>query len=102
MSWEGWDQQLCEHGHYQGADCSFSDPADDFKCWVEGCNGRLVWWNQVDETNGGSEGMVKLKLKKKAVFCKCPKCKTVHMKKAEEYYIPKTKGYRVENEIQES
>jgi len=99
MSWEGWDQLLCEHGHYQSGECPppFADRAE-FKCWVEGCDGQLAWQNQVDETNGGSEGMVKLKLKKKAVFSKCPKCQTVHMKKAEEYYIPKTKGHRVENE----
>ena len=97
MSWEGWYQLLCEHGHYNMAhDTPIELGVGGFTCYVESCDGRLAWWNQVDETNGGSEGMVKLRLKKKAAFCKCPKCKNVHMKKAEEYCIPKTKGHRVE------
>ena len=99
MSWEGWDQLLCENGHYQGSDSPpmFGQHGSGFKCWVHGCKGKLAWWNQVDETNksGGSDGIVKLRLKKKAVFCKCPKCQTIQMKKPEEYYIPKTKGHRV-------
>ena len=99
MSWAGWEQRLCEKGHYNSANpAPFGNPEDNFKCWVEGCDGKLAWWNQVDKTNGGSDGYVKLCLKKKAVFCECPSCHTKCLKIPEEYHIPKTKGHRIKVE----
>jgi hypothetical protein len=51
MSYEGYEQVLCEKGHLS-----------TFGCWDEWqhnpichCGAKLVWWNAVDETNGSFE-----------------------------------------------
>jgi hypothetical protein len=46
MSYEGYDEYLCENGHHWVRDCS----QDSGKCSI--CRGGPVWCHSVDQTNG--------------------------------------------------
>jgi len=80
MSYEGYDQVLCEKGHLS-----------TFDCWVAWqnnlicrCGAKLVWWNPVNETNGSFDtdenghevridGYVDLEILKEGD--RCPHCR---------------------------
>lgn len=102
MSWEGYEQVLCENGHL-----SIHDPYnymfmereywDQWECRV--CGGKKAWSNLVDQTNGSHEinelgeevrvdGFVELEVATPAKVEKCHCCG--HEKVAEEeiYKIP--------------
>lgn len=49
MSYEGYDQFLCEEGHYWTKDVWISDPVQEL---CPTCGKLPVWWNPVDLTNG--------------------------------------------------
>jgi len=49
MSFEGYDQILCENGHYHTHDCY---NYTDFNAWTCFCGAKCAWYNTVDETNG--------------------------------------------------
>ncbi len=55
MSYEGYEQLLCENGHYLTEDCYEFDSSDteEWRCPV--CQAKLAWWNSVDITNGSYE-----------------------------------------------
>jgi hypothetical protein len=97
MSYEGYYQVLCAKGHYHEVDVYvMPDPLPwdpNPKAWTcPWCGSPEIWRNSVDQTNtDGTEFEVKPRLRRKEVFCKCSKCKNVHMAKPAEYYIPKRK-----------
>ena len=56
MSYEGYEQVLCENGHYFVYDCYMWDwfgegESDDWHCPF--CEAALAWSNSVDTTNEG-------------------------------------------------
>ena len=88
MSYEGYEQFLCEKGHYwteNSLNC-FDLPHKE-KC--PKCNKNPVWWHMVDTTND-SGNPVKLKVKKK-INGYCSSCGEEHICEIT-YRIPKRKG----------
>lgn len=51
MSYEGYDEYLCERGHY-----SQTDAYDEKLETCPVCGARLAYWSSVDETNGVEDG----------------------------------------------
>jgi hypothetical protein len=58
MSYEGYEQHLCENGHYytRDADYSYGEPSP-----CPYCNAKCAWINCVDQTNGPSQGLIDMK-----------------------------------------
>ena len=64
MSFEGYNQILCENGHLYEYDVYDSHNPLTWDTWEHGspdgmkrwrcphCGAHMTWWNQVDETNG--------------------------------------------------
>lgn len=52
MSYEGYEEFLCENGHYYTAACAFESESTA-KC--PHCKKKTKWWNAVDQTNGMDE-----------------------------------------------
>lgn len=50
MSYEGYYQILCKHGHYSTVDCYDMCEHEDWKC--SKCGEKMAWWNSVNTTNG--------------------------------------------------
>lgn len=50
MSYEGYDQVLCENGHYYTYDCYEFWEAVGWACPI--CGAKAAWSNMVDNTNG--------------------------------------------------
>lgn len=48
MSYEGYEQVLCENGHYATVDCYNFD--EDWRCFY--CGAKAKWTNGVNLTNG--------------------------------------------------
>ena len=86
MSYEGYEQVLCENGHYFTFDCYtwdfYGGLCDDWKCPT--CGAPIGWCNSVDTTNEGyvnddgsvepAYGYVEVKLKKQS---KCEHCGSI-------------------------
>jgi len=74
MSYEGYEEFLCENGHYFTLPEFFC--GGEIKC--EYCGGSEVWSNEVDETNGEGFcfGPDRLRMKTEAEYYECqdPKC----------------------------
>lgn len=98
MSWEGYDQVLCANGHQGTLDafyCEFGVHPLDSPCH---CGAKIVWWNQVNETNGSHEmidgkevrvdGFVYLKEKTPNIFCTCSGCGNNHISKGATFELP--------------
>ncbi len=62
MSYEGFVQQICEKGHFSGRDCM----DDNAACRI--CGGKLVWENNVDQTNWEDFGYIRQEDMKKFVI----------------------------------
>lgn len=54
MSYEGYDQCICEKGHYFISDCYWTD--DKPICPI--CGSTMTWYNAVDQTNGNDFGYI--------------------------------------------
>ena len=95
MSYEGYNQVLCEKGHYHTFDAYDSYSRLDWKCPV--CQSKVAWDNSVNLTNGSYEGKkridgyVKLKIDVPSKTCVCKKCKNKHKITECTYKIPKKK-----------
>ena len=60
MGYDGFDQQLCDCGHYNETNSiDFDEP---FKCTVVQCEGEVAWYNPVDDTNHDCYGYVSMSL----------------------------------------
>ena len=76
MSWEGYDQLICEKGHYWTADLS---GLENCICSCPICGSDPVWFNAVDFTNGSYfegkriDGYIEMKIKKE-IKCSCGEC----------------------------
>lgn len=47
MSYEGYEEYLCEKGHYLAIDCYSETPSE-----CPRCEAPIKWWHPVDQTNG--------------------------------------------------
>ena len=100
MSYEGYDQVLCKHGHYETYDVY----ANDLVYWrCSTCGHSAKWWNPVDLTNGSYDddgtridGYVHLRILKEYT-CACTKCGLMHFHKPTIYEIPKNRGHIIKN-----
>ncbi|MEK6832782.1 MAG: hypothetical protein AABY32_01935 [Nanoarchaeota archaeon] len=50
MSYQGYEQAICENGHYFHLPCTYGleKDMDEARCPV--CKAKVVWFNSVDET----------------------------------------------------
>ena len=97
MSFEGFYQIICENGHYDTEDCFVFDINNNCKI----CNGKIIWWNLVDYTNGSHDedgkridGFVKLCCTN-VQECTCPTCGHVNNDNLK-FKIPKNVGHLIE------
>ena len=85
MSYEGYTEALCEDGHYHTWDAYWDPPA----LCIE-CGKSLVWFNEVDQTNGDGEDMkAKLEVLEEAKVETCPTCHHKNEVAEVRYKIPK-------------
>ena len=102
MSFEGYHQYWCEHGHYHTRD-AYDDYSGEegFKCPY--CDGKEAFCNLVDLTNGSYgydengrqiriDGYIELELAESAPTCTCDKCGHTHALGPAVYVIPKSKS----------
>ena len=104
MSYEGYEQVLCENGHYFTFDCYDYWQEDKWVCPI--CGAKSAWSNMVDVTNGSwdvetnerIDGFINLQILDE---CKCEHCGSILEKR---YKIPtdeemkKAKPWRYEDE----
>ena len=91
MSYEGYVQLICENGHLTSEDAYYHDGTEP-ECSI--CKGKILWENQVDQTNCDEFGaitindMIKHFRIQEEKFEKCPTCNHTHMIKPNLYRIP--------------
>ena len=56
MSYEGFEQHICENGHLFEIGCSFS--MEDEEVFCPHCQKESVWYNMVDDTNCDRMGVI--------------------------------------------
>jgi hypothetical protein len=97
MSYEGFEEGLCEAGHYHSWDC-MDDPPITCGALVGKdalCNKLLVWWNAVDQTNDdGKEFQAKLEVLEESVAETCSHCQHTAIVKNRRYKIPTDQGHQ--------
>ena len=79
MSFEGYYQCLCDHGHYWTEDCYTIFSGDDSKSICPECKNPHIWKNLVDITNGSFEedeekridGYIELELESEKICKEC-------------------------------
>ena len=101
MSYKGYQQILCENGHYSEEDAYATYWVNNQppKCLI--CGAEEAWKNSVNTTNGsfnvaedGSEtmmridGFVELVVDKPAKVCECSSCGHKHITCPETYKVP--------------
>jgi len=101
MSFEGYEQVLCENGHlihFDVMETFCNDSIQDRVCSI--CGEKYVWFNVVDTTNGSFEinpdtgkeeridGYIELDVKE-SHKCTCEKCGNNHFSSEITYIIPK-------------
>jgi ferredoxin len=74
MSYEGYEQLICKNGHYFENYDTYNYEAS---CPI--CQEKAAWNNQVDQTNGGNQGIIfqadlKRFIKEEAKKETCPTC----------------------------
>lgn len=84
MSYEGYEQWLCENGHYFNFDCYDRPRWETWRC--PHCNAKAAWTNSVDETNCEPVGYRELKM---ITGPKCRKCKCDLAVEPAIYEVPK-------------
>ena len=109
MSYEGYDQVLCENGHYHTYDCYDFWEAEGWNCPT--CGAKAAWSNMVDVTNGSYDvdddgwetedridGFVELQMREE-VWCKhCGSILERRYKMPTEEDMRKAKPWRYEDE----
>jgi len=86
MSYEGYEQVLCENGHYNEIDSRVQDP-EEYSCPF--CGAGIAWFNCVDQTNSdGSEYHIELDIKVESVYETCDKCGSTKLIKPAVFIIP--------------
>ena len=92
MSYEGYEQVLCEHGHLSIVDC-YSWSHDEWRCeaTVNGkpCGAKCAFINSVDETNGESCGIIEeFEVAQEVATEVCPTCGHAKVVSHTRYKIP--------------
>lgn len=104
MSYEGYEQVLCENGHYYTYDCYEFWKDKGWSCPT--CGAKAVWSNMVDVTNGSYDedtkeridGFVELQMQEEA-WCKhCGSILERRYKIPTEEDMRKAKPWRYEDE----
>lgn len=89
MSYEGYSQNLCANGHLYNTDCYST--SEERICSEPGCGSESVFSNEVDQTNGGDQGVINdwssLQIEG-AVHKKCGCCEHISLVSAARYRIP--------------
>lgn len=94
MSYEGYDEGLCEDGHYHSWDCWDDPPAKCLARTTEGvCGKELVWSHSVDQTNGEGEVAI-LEVLEEAKTKTCPTCNHQEVVADYRYKIPENCGQK--------
>jgi hypothetical protein len=94
MSYEGYEEYMCEDGHYWAEDALYSLDISEFDC--PDCKKKAIWNNPVDQTNDdGEQYRAKLIEKTPAVYETC-NLGHQHLKTAATYFIPEDKGNRMD------
>lgn len=94
MSYEGYEQILCQNGHYNTIDAMETMYQDGYKP-CEFCQSPIVWFNCVDTTNDdGSDYIIDLKEKISATICTCH-CGNQHQISPAIYEIPEKQGHKI-------
>jgi len=107
--YEGYEQLLCQNGHYHIVDLhrqqSFWQHAyemaygsdEEEKNWrCPDCQAPLAWIHGVDTTNDAGDP-AHLEIKTPAETCICTACGNVHQTKPVTYHIPENEGRRVKH-----
>lgn len=91
MSYEGYEQILCQNGHYNIADAfDLMDNSDYINWKCSECGAKMAWTHSVDTTNDEGDP-APLTVKTPAEICTCS-CGHKHNKTEETYHIPKGYG----------
>jgi hypothetical protein len=91
MSYEGYVQLICENGHLTSEDTYYHDMTEP-ECSI--CKGKILWENQVDETNGDDVGKITYEDMNKYFRIQgqkletCPTCNHVHEVLSNLYRVP--------------
>lgn len=80
MSYEGYEEHICENGHLFCASAYEGSPVCD-------CGARSVYMHAIDETNYEPIEM-EYKVKEEALFETCPCCGNKKLIRKETYFIP--------------
>lgn len=97
MSYEGYEQCICENGHYFEQDATPYVGALEGETTCPTCRKEAVWFNCVDQTNGGSQGIIPFEtlnakfLLTSAVIETCPHCQHSKQISPDIYRIPTRK-----------
>jgi hypothetical protein len=85
MSYEGYEQVLCENGHL-----SVVDAYNDLQMFLCSCGAKAAWSNSVDQTNCEEVGLINMErlLVREAKYETCDKCKHSKLVFAPVYRIP--------------
>jgi len=98
MSYEGFEQWLCEMGHHFRFDCYEAPDQASWRC--SECGSRLAWWNAVDETNMGHEGWESTYVHPEVVdqgkMHTCSACGSRDVVTPARHRIPRDVGHRVD------
>ena len=87
MSYEGYEQYICQNGHAWTEDCSYSFEEEDRVCPI--CQAKQAWYNAVDDTNGESCGYIDMeKLLVKPAVVKTCNLGCAHVVEPSIYRIP--------------
>jgi hypothetical protein len=93
MSYEGYDQQICQNGHYTEVDC-YDNSYDDLVAACKICEAPIGWTNGVNQTNGPDQGVVPFTVLRKnflvqdAKMCKCSTCSNEHLVEPAIFRVP--------------
>ena len=102
MSYEGYEEGLCENGHYHSWDCYGDPPATcDVAMGKDTvCGKELVWCNSVDQTNGdGEDQKAMLEVLEEAKTETCPTCHHTEVVAVIRYKIPENCGRKGKPEM---
>jgi len=93
MSYSGYYQLLCEHGHYFQMDCYEYEFSAVVTC--PHCKGKVAWWNLVDTTNGLNTGdpFEDFEILAPQIRNTCPVCHHTRTIEPTRFKIPTNAGY---------
>lgn len=91
MSYEGYEQHICENGHYFNVPCTYSFEEETAEC--PECKAPSAWMNMVNDTNCDSYGIIPDNILREHFLLSPEETQTcnlghVHITKQEQFRIP--------------